>query len=788
MGMVRVLGVRVALLVAALAISGFGFTAAASASSVAVSELRLYNGSTQVSPASAPAGSQRGFWLQIKYTNGLAAGQQVTIRGPVGATFSSSASDYLFHVSGGTPAPSAASLIDGGRGVVLTLPSGSNPITANDTRYLTFGGGYPNVSKTGVGTTKGTATMTVSTTNDTDPATTPSYEITPGPVAAIGVPGGGGVSATVGTNFSNSGQAIGAYDAYGNGIPDQQVNLTTPASGPSGTFDGNVRTTSVTMGSSGQALIPTTTAGTVAGSWNMTASAPGGSPSNTIPRTNLVGVAQNISIGLNPTAIVANGTSQTTATVTVSDAYGNRRSADDVRIGAIAGGPTIGTVTAQGNGVYTAPVTSSTTAGSYSITATDRTPPTPIGANPATLTQTAGPLHHIGVPASAVATTVGTAFPAGGQGIAAFDQFNNPIPSQQLTVSTPETGAGGTFAGGLHSTTVTTNSVGQVAVPATTANTVAGSWQMTASGAGGTPSSTFIRTNLAGGPEEVSLSLDPVEIPADGTAQTTATAEVTDTYGNPVAGQDVNFEASGGQALGAVTDHEDGSFSVAITSTTVPGDSTVTATDSAPVTPIVSEPATLKQTVLPATSVAVTLDPATILADGAAKTTATVSVTNVLGDPVPGEDVAVTTDGGQLVGAVTDNGNGTYTAELTASTMAGSSKVTATDRSPSTPVVGHATLTQESVTPPPPTIVKPVLRFVKPPAKKVRSAQVRFRFKVIKGRAASFQCKLDKKKWVRCKSPAKVKLKRGKHVFQVRGIAIDGTPGKPVRRVVRRTR
>jgi hypothetical protein len=84
--------------------------------------------------------------------------------------------------------------------------------------------------------------------------------------------------------------------------------------------------------------------------------------------------------------------------------------------------------------------------------------------------------------------------------------------------------------------------------------------------------------------------------------------------------------------------------------------------------------------------------------------------------------------------------------------------------------------------------IKPTLRFIRPPKKKVRAAKVKFRFKVIKGAAKAFQCRIDRKRWTKCKSPKVLKLKRGKHVFRVRGVASDGSVGKPIVRRIRRVR
>jgi DNA-binding beta-propeller fold protein YncE len=68
------------------------------------------------------------------------------------------------------------------------------------------------------------------------------------------------------------------------------------------------------------------------------------------------------------------------------------------------------------------------------------------------------------------------------------------------------------------------------------------------------------------------------------------------------------------------------------------------------------------------------------------------------------------------------------------------------------------------------------------PPKTTRSRTARFRF-VSTERGSRFECKLDKKRWARCRSPKRyVGLKRGRHTFLVRAIDrvgnIDLTPAK----------
>jgi Invasin, domain 3 len=64
-----------------------------------------------------------------------------------------------------------------------------------------------------------------------------------------------------------------------------------------------------------------------------------------------------------------------------------------------------------------------------------------------------------------------------------------------------------------------------------------------------------------------------------------------------------------------------------------------------------------------------------------------------------------TTDAGQTIGPVTDNGDGTYSATVTASTTPGLSTITATDQSASPTMSGQAQLTEASTAPPQVTLV-----------------------------------------------------------------------------------
>jgi Invasin, domain 3/FG-GAP repeat len=97
--------------------------------------------------------------------------------------------------------------------------------------------------------------------------------------------------------------------------------------------------------------------------------------------------ATQVTLALSPASIAANGTSTSIATATVTDASGDRATAENVSFAANSSGVKIGAVTNNGDGTYSATVTGSTTAGAVTITATDASA-TPSISGQATLTQT----------------------------------------------------------------------------------------------------------------------------------------------------------------------------------------------------------------------------------------------------------------------------------------------------------------------------------------------------------------------------------------------------------------
>lgn len=99
-----------------------------------------------------------------------------------------------------------------------------------------------------------------------------------------------------------------------------------------------------------------------------------------------------------------------------------------------------------------------------------------------------------------------------------------------------------------------------------------------------------------------------------------------------------------------------------------------------------------------ASTISVSVSPGSIKADG--KSTATVTATvSDSGSPESGDDISFSSsDGGQSIGAVTDNGDGTYTATITASKTAGNATITASDTTPEPAVTATTTLTSTPAT------------------------------------------------------------------------------------------
>ncbi len=214
-------------------------------------------------------------------------------------------------------------------------------------------------TKTVTGKTAGSVTITASSTGLTSGSI--SFTVVPGSAAWIEVTG------SAGNLGSASNRTITAT------IHDAQGNVVTTDNSTQVTFSQSAGAGSVTGTGSGTAssgVATTTVTGQLAGPVTIQASA-ASLTSGTISFDVVPGPASSATttISANPTAIVADGTTSSTITVQAKDAAGNTltSSGGTVTLSTTAG--SLSDVTDNGNGTYTATLTS-TSAGTATITGT----------------------------------------------------------------------------------------------------------------------------------------------------------------------------------------------------------------------------------------------------------------------------------------------------------------------------------------------------------------------------------------------------------------------------------
>jgi invasin-like protein/Big-like domain-containing protein len=326
--------------------------AAASASSVSnVSVLPNRSGATVGDPK---AGEHIGYDITFTATSGITDGTTITIDGPAGMSFPGGY-EYQINI---------------GHGGCL----GDNPVPSNNNRTITItesfgctaGAGQQVEILAGVSsntvvnpTTAGSKTMSVSTSKDTTPAASGTYTIYPDVPAHLDVSSGDSQSTAVGTAFAAP-LVAKLSDQYGNGIGGTEVDFSLPTGLPQATgfFPGPASTASPNTDSSGLATSPSITATTIAGQWHATAQTVGGALQTSFTLNNTPGPAAQISLGLQPETITADGVSTSTATATVKDANGNSRPGDAVVFTAPNDADVqVSATTDNGDGTYSATLT-----------------------------------------------------------------------------------------------------------------------------------------------------------------------------------------------------------------------------------------------------------------------------------------------------------------------------------------------------------------------------------------------------------------------------------------------
>ncbi|HSJ32826.1 MAG TPA: Ig-like domain-containing protein, partial [Longimicrobiales bacterium] len=353
-------------------------------------------------------------------------------------------------------------------------------------------------------------------------------------------------------------------------------------------------------------------------------------------------------------------------TVTVTDANGNPVTGANVAFGPPTLGA-LGAVTDQGDGTYTATFTAGVVTGSAVIKGTldgaaiaDSAiivlEPGTADPNTATIAADSSSLIADGASTSPVTVTV-------------TDANGNPVTGANVAFGPPTLGALGAVTDQGDGTYTATFAAGVVTGSAVIKGTL--------DGAAIADSAIIVLEPGAADPATATIVADSSSLIADGASTSLVTVTITDGNGNPVTGASVAFDPLTLGALGGVTDQGDGTYIATFTAGTALGTAVITGTLNGATIPdsaiIVLEPGAAD----PATATIVA-DSSSLVADGTSTSLVTVTVTDGNGNPVTGANVAFDPPTIGVLGGVTDQGDGTYTATFTAGTVIGTAVITGT--------------------------------------------------------------------------------------------------------------
>ncbi|MBW7475600.1 S-layer homology domain-containing protein [Paenibacillus oenotherae] len=368
-------------------------------------------------------------------------------------------------------------------------------------------------------------------------------------------------------------------------------------------------------------------------------------------------------------ALTADGTSQTTVSVKLKDAQGNALTTGGATVVIVSTLGTVGAVTDHNNGTYTATLTAPVTVGAGTISAS-------VGGS--TLAATASVQFVPGAPSPATSTveTGDAALTADGTSqttvsVKLKDAQGNALTTGGATVVIVSTlgtvGAVTDHNNGTYTATLTA----PVTVGAGTISASVGGSEITA-----TTSVQFVPG--ASSPVTSTVETGDAALTADGTSQTTVSVKLKDVQGNALTtGGSTVVIASTLGAVGAVTDHNNGTYTATLTAPVTVGSGTISASVGGSTLAATASVQFVPGASSAATST-LTVDEAVLTADGTSQTTVSVKLKDAQGNNLTtgGAAVAIASTLG-AVGAVTDHNNGTYTATLTAPVTVGTGTISA---------------------------------------------------------------------------------------------------------------
>jgi len=432
-----------------------------------------------------------------------------------------------------------------------------------------------------------------------------------------------------------------------------------PATGRAVEFDSTLASTSVsTVTDNGDGTYTATLTGALAGTTKVATIVNGYTASSLSATVTLLPgapAAITSSLSASLTTIVADGMTPSQLTLTLKDKTGNLLTGQDVELTSSLTGTSLGPVRDNGNGTYTASLTG-VSVGTTTIAAlvgSSALAITPVSVTLVSGTADASQSSVDATPATIVAngndSSLLTAILKDAQG--------NPVVGQSVVFrSNPATtsiSAVTDNGDGTYTATITGTHVG-VAVVAPVVNGYAASGMSTTV------------TLVPGLPDVAASSLiaSPTTIVADDTMSSLLTLTLEDITGNPVPGKSVSLVSSlSGTTLGAVSDNGDGTYTASLKGAAV-GTTSITAFVGGNPFGVSSASVVLVGNIS-ATNSILTAVPTTITADGSDSSALTLQLKDQHNNAIPGIAVQFVTDlPGQHISAVTDHGNGAYTATL----------------------------------------------------------------------------------------------------------------------------
>jgi adhesin/invasin len=360
------------------------------------------------------------------------------------------------------------------------------------------------------------------------------FQVSPAQAShAISVYEGNGQIALTGSAFGAPLKAR-VQDLFGNPLPGIPVTFTAPSSGASLTFAG---TTTVTTDAGGIAISPTMTANTIAGAYAATATTPNAPSPASFTLTNAQPSANKLAFLQHPSDTPAGAIITPPVTVRLQDSSGAplriagvtvtlQPSVPAQRVSAFSNNRS---QTTDENGVAAFDQLSGVRAGTYELQA---------NAN-IVASATSIPFQIIpGIPASIVAsggtpqgTIINTMFGEPLQ-VTVTDAARNPVPGVPVVFLAPSLGPSGSFAG-QSTMTVNTDTLGHASAMFT-ANSIAGTYSVSASSPAITGTAVFSLTNLPAGAGSLAFAQQPSNTQIGQAITPSVTVQVRDISGSAV--------------------------------------------------------------------------------------------------------------------------------------------------------------------------------------------------------------------------------------------------------------